>query len=313
MSSEAKCPCSSCGGNISFPAEAAGIMVNCPHCGQETFLAAFEDDAEEDDAVVVAPTVMAPPAAAAAPPPPPPPPPKPKIGAGARTTGKGGPPPPPPPPPPSTLKASAKPPPPPPGARRKSGNLAVSKAGVGGGRKIHNEQLGIKALWEDEEEKLLAHERRCPECGKKYFVGAKFCPVCDYVVAGWLRWLRRLGWTVVLALAVTAVWNYRRVFPPAPDAAAGPVKTGVEIVSHALQREKNGALRYIRGGVTNHSPVDLFYVKVEFDLVDGNGQILGVAMDQNAVVSSNAFWNFKAMVFDDGATAYRNPRISAVR
>ena len=83
--------------------------------------------------------------------------------------------------------------------------------------------------------------------------------------------------------------------------------------SHSLQREKFGDLRYVRGMVTNHSPVDLFYVKVEFDLVDGNGRILETAMDQTSVVSSNAVWSFKAMVLEDAATSYRNPRISAVR
>lgn len=190
----------------------------------------------------------------------------------------------------------------------------MSRAGLDPeARKKRNQKLGIDALWEDEEEKLLAHEKRCTECGRKYFKGAKFCPTCGHVVAAWLRWLRRAGWLVVLALGVVAVVNYRRVFPPAPGGDEGPPKTGVEIVSHALQRERFGDLRYVRGTVTNHSPVDLFYVKVEFDLVDGNGSILGVAMDQNPVVSSNAVWEYKALVLEDAAISYKNPRISAVR
>jgi uncharacterized OB-fold protein len=320
MSSEAKCPCSSCGGNISFPTEAAGMMVNCPHCGQETFLAAIDEE-DDDEAVMVTPTVVAapPPSAAAPAPPPPPPPPKPKGAKGRPVVrGKGdknAPPPPPPPPPPSSLKATSKPPPPPPGSRRRPGSMAVSRAGVGGesAKIARNKALGINALWEDEEEKLLAHEKRCTECGRKYFKGSKFCPTCGHVVAAWLRWLRRLGWLAVLSLAVVAVWNYRRVFPPAPGGDAGPSKTGVEMLNHSLQREKFGALRYIRGTVTNHSPVDLFYVKVEFDLVDGNGRILSTAVDQNAVINSNAVWNFKALVLDDIATTYKNPRVSAVR
>src|SRR5262245_64744722 len=35
---EAKCSCQQCGNHISFPLEAAGAAVNCPHCGQGTML-----------------------------------------------------------------------------------------------------------------------------------------------------------------------------------------------------------------------------------------------------------------------------------
>jgi len=38
MSTEAKCSCQFCNGHISFPAEMAGQMVACPHCGLETKL-----------------------------------------------------------------------------------------------------------------------------------------------------------------------------------------------------------------------------------------------------------------------------------
>src|SRR5688572_4073423 len=35
---EAKCSCQQCGNNISFPIEAAGATVGCPHCSQQTVL-----------------------------------------------------------------------------------------------------------------------------------------------------------------------------------------------------------------------------------------------------------------------------------
>ena len=35
---EAKCGCQQCGNHISFPIEAAGYTVDCPHCGQKTVL-----------------------------------------------------------------------------------------------------------------------------------------------------------------------------------------------------------------------------------------------------------------------------------
>ena len=156
---EIKCPCNSCGGNISFPREAVGMVVQCPHCATETTLF------EEDEAVVVAPVIMAEPdddvptVTPSAPPPPPggggkPPLPKPRPGMK-----KGGAPPPPRPralkaPPPSNLKATSKPPPAPRvglGLRRRPGALAVSRAGLDG-RKAPSK---VKALWEDEVEEVL--------------------------------------------------------------------------------------------------------------------------------------------------------------
>lgn len=176
--------------------------------------------------------------------------------------------------------------------------------------------MGIDALWDDDEaeDPLLPFERRCKHCGRKYSKGAKFCPTCKEVVAGWLIWLRRFGWLVVIALAVVAVQNYRRLFPPAPEApGGGPPKGGVEMVNHALSREKYGDLMYIRGVVTNHSPVDFFYVKVEFDLMNARGIPIGSTSDQLSVISSNGVWNFKALVLDPDAVKYQNPRVSAVR
>jgi hypothetical protein len=38
MSNESKCDCQHCGGHIAFPSEAAGQMVECPHCKIETLL-----------------------------------------------------------------------------------------------------------------------------------------------------------------------------------------------------------------------------------------------------------------------------------
>src|ERR1051325_9574109 len=35
-----KCPCAHCGGHIEFPAEATGLSMACPHCGQTTELTA---------------------------------------------------------------------------------------------------------------------------------------------------------------------------------------------------------------------------------------------------------------------------------
>ena len=294
------------------------MVVQCPHCATETTLF------EEDEAVVVAPVIMAEPdddvptVTPSAPPPPPvgggkPPLPKPRPGMK-----KGGAPPPPRPralkaPPPSNLKATSKPPPAPRvglGLRRRPGALAVSRAGLDG-RKAPSK---VKALWEDEvEEVLKAGEKRCASCGYKA-LEKKFCPACGDILVWWVKALRYTGYIVVIALAVTAFMNYRRLYPPpvlGPDGL--PPKGGVELLTHQMKKEKFGNLVYIRGMVTNHSPVDFFYVKVEFDLLDGLGQVIGTATDQNPVVASNAVWNYKAMILDPDARGYRNERISAVR
>jgi len=194
--------------------------------------------------------------------------------------------------------------------------LARSSAGVGGGsaaRAARNRAMGIEAAWDDDEleDPLKDYEKRCDSCGRKYEKGAVFCPTCKEVVARWLVWLRRFGWLVVLSLAVVAVLNFRRLYPGGAD--AGPSRAGVEMLSHTMSREKFGDLTYIRGVVTNHSPVDLFYVKVEFDLIDNRGKVLDTVGDQLNVISSNAVWNYKALVLDPDAVRYINPRVSAVR
>jgi hypothetical protein len=50
MSTEAKCNCQYCNGHIAFPAEMAGQMSACPHCGQETklYVAAVPNDIPVD-------------------------------------------------------------------------------------------------------------------------------------------------------------------------------------------------------------------------------------------------------------------------
>lgn len=201
--------------------------------------------------------------------------------------------------------------------RKRPGILARSSAGVGGGsaaRAARNRALGIEAAWEDDEtaDPLKNFERRCNSCGRKYEKGALFCPTCKEVVSRWLVWLRRFGWLVVISLAVVAFLNYRRLYPSRAE-SNGPPKGGVEMLSHTMSREKHGDLTYIRGVVTNHSPVDFFYVKVEFDLIDSKGKILDTVGDQLNVISSNAVWNYKALVLDPDAVRYVNPRVSAVR
>lgn len=203
--------------------------------------------------------------------------------------------------------------------RRVPGAMARSTAGVGrdtSRRAQHNRALGIQAAWEEDEavETLLPTERRCRDCGRKYTVGTRYCPTCKALISGWIRWTRRIGWTVVVALMVVAFLNYRRLYPAkAKNADGGPPKSGVELLSHSLQREKHGDLMYVRGTVTNHSPVDMFYAKVEFELIDAIGNSLGMAEDNKSVISSNAVWGFKAMVLDPDAVSYRNPKLSAVR
>ena len=310
---ETKCPCNSCGGNISFPAEAIGMVVPCPHCSQETTL-------YDDDAVAVAPLIVAipdtdpdpgatlPPASAA-----PPKPPLPKSKSGK----KGGAPPPPRPaglkaPPPSTLTPSAKPPPAPRtglGLLKRPGAMAVSRAGVG--RKLAPK---VKSLWDDEDEEVLqVGEKRCGSCGSKV-KDLKICPSCGDVLVGWLKALRWTGGLIIVGLAVTAFLNYRRLYPPPVLGPNGePQQGGVQMLGHQMKKEKYGDLIYIRGVVTNHSPVDFFYVKVEFEILDAAGKVIGNASDQQPVISSNAVWNFKAMVMDPDAQNYQGGNISAIR
>jgi hypothetical protein len=50
---EAKCPCKHCKENVAFPADMAGQIIECPHCGKDTILSIPKkrDDYDSNDIV----------------------------------------------------------------------------------------------------------------------------------------------------------------------------------------------------------------------------------------------------------------------
>ena len=79
--------------------------------------------------------------------------------------------------------------------------------------------------------------------------------------------------------------------------------SGLELVSHTLQKASEGGLIYVVGVVTNHDPEQYFNVKVEFDLFDADGQPLGDTSDYNGNLAPQKSWEFRALVLEENASS----------
>ena len=87
--------------------------------------------------------------------------------------------------------------------------------------------------------------------------------------------------------------------------SGGPGGSGLELVSHELQKAAEGGLIYVVGVVTNHDPEQYFNVKVEFDLFDSEGQPLGDAQDFNSNMAANTDWEFKALALEESVSSVK--------
>ena len=79
--------------------------------------------------------------------------------------------------------------------------------------------------------------------------------------------------------------------------------SGLELLSHTLQKAPEGGLVYVIGVVTNHDPEQYFNVKVAFDLFDAEGQPLGDTSDYQGNLAPNKAWEFSALVLEDNAAS----------
>jgi hypothetical protein len=77
------------------------------------------------------------------------------------------------------------------------------------------------------------------------------------------------------------------------------------ISAFKLEKAPGSSLVYVIGTLRNLSDQQRFGVKVEFSLLDTNGQPLGKATDYNRQLEAHASWVFKAMVLESKATTAR--------
>lgn len=123
------------------------------------------------------------------------------------------------------------------------------------------------------------------------------CGNCGYLFVRSERLARRWGAVVILVLAGVLAFNLL----PRKLLGRKPTKTGLEIINPVWQKSPGGNLAQIRGSVQNHSPTPFFDIRIEFDLLDRNGGVVGTASDYTSIIDSNKTWNFKALAIDPEA------------
>lgn len=151
----------------------------------------------------------------------------------------------------------------------------------------------------------ISSQVRCTECGAKVEPGTKICPKCGEILSKGMRRMRRYGSLVAVCLGAYLIvtWPYawpaflaKRAYRPAP------VKYAAEVLNFSVQKAADNNLYFVRGVVTNHAPVQLFGVKVEFSLLDRGGAALSaIAVDQIQILEPHKTWGFKALVLDPDA------------
>ena len=193
-----KCSCTHCGGHIEFPDEAAGIAVNCPHCGKETILAGG--------------------------------------GTAAQTTKKG-----------KALMMVAV-------------TVVIAAAAAGA-------WFFLKGRKSD------ARASNAAETPAK--------------------------------VSATAAAEPKEASEKMETTAAGGENLQLLRFDLPKARAKGSSLVYLQGTVTNQAKVQYFSVKVEFDLLNGKGEKVGIAKDQLANLAPHTVWNFKALVVDKNVVSAR--------
>lgn len=85
---------------------------------------------------------------------------------------------------------------------------------------------------------------------------------------------------------------------PLPEGWQRPIlpRTGdLELLGFKLENQPGTSLKHVIGLVTNRSAGRYFGVKVEFNMVDSSGSIVGKATDQTTSVMGRSSWQFRAL------------------
>jgi hypothetical protein len=94
----------------------------------------------------------------------------------------------------------------------------------------------------------------------------------------------------------TATNTATNVSPPPKKPAYEKLTNDLAIYPFGLDKMKGSSLLYVTGMVANVSDRQRFGVKVQFQLLDENSNVVGAANDYQATLPANGQWQFKAMV-----------------
>lgn len=100
--------------------------------------------------------------------------------------------------------------------------------------------------------------------------------------------------------------------PPEPEPPPPPRVPGedLQVLKQQIQKAELGSLRYVSGVVTNHGDRQFFNVKVEFEMLNTKGQVVGNANDYLGNLAPHAAWNFRAQILDRDAAKPRLTKLT---
>ncbi|MBI3878250.1 MAG: hypothetical protein HY300_20195 [Verrucomicrobia bacterium] len=297
-----KCSCGACGARIEYHARLIGNEVVCPHCQQKTTLTApaipvvalapASSILQKTPVVPMAAVTPAPPRPAAAPAPASsilqktPVEPMAAVSAAA-----------PPAPvaravPPTPAASPAKPPPP-----AAKPVMPAAKPVMPGGKTAVSAAAGsIKTATTDKPVTLvdpppgpMANPPAPPTIPRAAAKAAQASS--GRSLPKWL--VPTLVGVGVLALVGVAVMFILPKFK-----SAGGQKAELEILKYELQKKADTGVVYVVGTVTNRSANQVFNVKVEFEILDGGGNVLEKTKDVKDAMPPKSDWRFSAIVTD---------------
>ena len=100
--------------------------------------------------------------------------------------------------------------------------------------------------------------------------------------------------------------------PPEPEPPPPPRVPGedLQVLKQQIQKAEQGSLRYVSGVVTNHGDRQFFNVKVEFEMLNTKGQVVGNANDYLGNLAPHTLWNFRAQILDRDAAKLRLTKLA---
>jgi hypothetical protein len=160
----------------------------------------------------------------------------------------------------------------------------------------------------------------CPDCHGLVEIPAPAaapeqlqCPHCGYVIqrpatessakkilvlTAVLVALAALG----LGVAIVLKRGTREIPPPLANPPPSSVTTNQFTIS-GVRLEKQGALRYTQGTISNALSQQRFGVKIHLELLDTNEVRVGTASDYRPAVQPNEVWQFRALVVEASAVS----------
>jgi predicted RNA-binding Zn-ribbon protein involved in translation (DUF1610 family) len=286
-----KAYCKKCGGKIEFPSHAMGVTIACPHCGKDTILSAAQA------APVAGP---APPAAPA------------KGGSAADAIAAV-----------QQKKEAAKKElpkqPPPKDEPPKQAPPKQADASKAPPKRVAPKGSSIASPLDDLYDQIdkASQKVTCPSCEARIAAGLKVCPSCGAALVKHARFIRRWGGLTLVGLIIAFPFLLPRScklpvkkLEDQRSKFVKPARPDIEALNPVWTKAKEGSVQSITGQVVNNSDTRYIGVRIEFELLDKNGTVLGTTIDQVSGIEPKKTWAFKAIAIDPDAVTFKFVKLS---